>query len=946
MLAEAPVELFLAPEVPDDLFAHPLPDEIADGVVERLKAEADRHWYIDPRRSLAFADRIITIGQNRNDQWQIALGMMARGDALKFMGQSRAAWDTLEEAGRIFQSAGDEVGWARTRIGRLYAGLRLSRVAEALRDAEQAAAIFQRTGEHERLLRLHLTTADLLNSVRRYPQALDLLQSSLTLIQNLGETGQQYESVLLLNIGNTFHWQGQFAQALADYERARALASARGEILNVALAESNISMIYRDRGEWRQALLALERALSDVPDKPNYQAIFKKDIVECYLRLNRNAEARELAREVVLNFRALNDAHDLARTLLKLAVAEAALGGLTDAHRALDEAETLFTKLGALPGAATARLWRGQIALKQGHLARAESLALAAADELKAGGQLLEYASAVLLLGQTTLLAGNPVQAAIAGRTVLDIARQNNLSSLRYAAYTLLGRSAETQGHELRAKRHYRAAMATLSRAHRHLTITLRPTFLEDKRAAQRALIALHLRHGEVGSAFETLERGKAQALLVHLSQQDQLIWRGESDRQLIEELERLRSEHHWYYDLATEPGWQRSDDLRTSVTPEQARAEVATREKRIRAITEQLYLHSGGTVQGVTTASVREIQARLGTDTTLIAYHSDEDALWAFVMTADGLSAQPVPASMAQVGLWISQFHQNTRAALQMEESSPAARPLIQSARRLLRRLYDALITPLGLTATTRRLVFVPTGPLYLLPFHALDDGTTYLLERCEVVVQPAASLLCQPAPRRAPGVLALAHSWNGRLPNALTEAQQIRDWLGGVVYAESTANRAVLRQPPVQVLHIAAHGQHRLDQPELSYLHLADGQLYADDLFQQDLSYELVTLSACETGQAQVVVNDELIGLSRGFLYAGAGALILSLWPVADWAALKLMEPLYRQLRAGVSKAGALRAAQLALLTEHRQRHPAHWAAFQLVGNPAPLSTSPTEL
>ena len=166
------------------------------------------------------------------------------------------------------------------------------------------------------------------------------------------------------------------------------------------------------------------------------------------------------------------------------------------------------------------------------------------------------------------------------------------------------------------------------------------------------------------------------------------------------------------------------------------------------------------------------------------------------------------------------------------------------------------------------------------------------------------------------------------------------VQGLLGGAAYYEEEACRTILRTPPTQVLHIAAHGEHRLDQPDLSYIQLDDGQLYTDDLLQQDLSYELVTLSACETGRANVTAGDELIGLGRGFLYAGAGALIVSLWRVVDDAVIGLMEQVYTGLRAGDSKSAALRNAQLTVYSTDSTLHPAFWGAFQLVGNAGPLS------
>jgi CHAT domain-containing protein len=100
------------------------------------------------------------------------------------------------------------------------------------------------------------------------------------------------------------------------------------------------------------------------------------------------------------------------------------------------------------------------------------------------------------------------------------------------------------------------------------------------------------------------------------------------------------------------------------------------------------------------------------------------------------------------------------------------------------------------------------------------------------------------------------------------------------------------------------------------------------------------LVTLSACETGRAHIAARDELIGLGRGFLYAGAGALVVSLWRVGDEIALPLMRHLYAALCAGASKARALQAAQVAMLAADPELHPALWGPFQLIGDARPLS------
>src|SRR5215217_7599313 len=120
--------------------AQSLSADAAAELVEHLKAEADRHWTINANRSLELADLILRIGQARGDICQMALGTMARGDALKLLGRTETAWETLDHAGRLFQQCGDEIGWARTRIGRLLICVDLNQVEAALEDAALARA--------------------------------------------------------------------------------------------------------------------------------------------------------------------------------------------------------------------------------------------------------------------------------------------------------------------------------------------------------------------------------------------------------------------------------------------------------------------------------------------------------------------------------------------------------------------------------------------------------------------------------------------------------------------------------------------------------------------------------------------------------------------------------------------------------------------------------------
>lgn len=938
------LEQWLADDIPPDLLLTPLPDEAASEVVDCLKEQADRYWFIDPNYSLKYADRIVAIGRARNDKSQVALGFMARGDALKYLGNLQEAWEMLEQAGNMYLSDGNEVGWARTRIGRLHVGLRLNFVPTALAEANRARTIFHNYGEQEKLLRLENNMAYVYTLLGEQQQALRLYHSALAIAVAIGDTGKSHLGLLHMNIGFAHEALGDFPKALVEYEQARDIYISRDETRNIVNIELNIAYIAQAQGHYRQALRLLYSILERGIDQfPLEERAVKQDLTECYLYLNRYFEARDLARQVIDGYRSFHATYDTARTLLHLATAEAELGNFAAALEALDEAAPIFSSLDANTWTMIARLQHGQIALKQGNPSIAMAEALASATYFKSECQQVNYATACLLIGQVSLSSGDFASANSNATEALFIAQRYSVPSLRYSAHLLLGRIAEAQSLTQRAIRCYQAAAATIERVQRGLTITLRSVFLENKGDAWKALIGLFLELGMAERAFEALEQSKSQVLLSYLANREQFHW-AQNDIQsqaLISELDQLRAEYQSFFRLAHQP--PRDLEHANTTQPEDALNAMALRERRMRAITEQLYLRSevSATAKSAPVVSLHDIQGALDDRTLLIEFYSDKNHLWAFVLDRHDCHVHPLPMTVDKLDQWLAQLQGNLAAALKADLRISSARTLTHHGQRILQRFYSKLLEPLALErGEYKRLMIVPYGVLHYLPFNLLYDGSSYLIERFEIVTLPAASLVVHASPKRSPGALVLSHSWDGHLPYTQAEAQLVHSLFGGTLLTNESASRTALQVTPSQVLHIAAHGEHRLDQPDLSYMELADGQLYADDLLQQDLSYELVTLSGCETGRANVAANEELIGIGRGLLYAGAGALILSLWQVTDASTVQLMQYLYSALKTGRSKAAALREAQLFILQQDRQIHPALWGAFQLIGDAKPLS------
>jgi CHAT domain-containing protein len=146
--------------------------------------------------------------------------------------------------------------------------------------------------------------------------------------------------------------------------------------------------------------------------------------------------------------------------------------------------------------------------------------------------------------------------------------------------------------------------------------------------------------------------------------------------------------------------------------------------------------------------------------------------------------------------------------------------------------------------------------------------------------------------------------------------------------------ANEAALRTygPQSKSIHIATHGYFRQDNPMFSSIRLGTSHLSLYDMAHLQLPVDMVVLSGCATGLNVVTPGDELMGLVRGLLQAGARSLVLSLWDVHDDSTKEFMIEFYSRLQTGLSKAEAMQGACVSL--RERRPHPYHWAPFLLIG------------
>jgi CHAT domain-containing protein/predicted LPLAT superfamily acyltransferase len=242
-----------------------------------------------------------------------------------------------------------------------------------------------------------------------------------------------------------------------------------------------------------------------------------------------------------------------------------------------------------------------------------------------------------------------------------------------------------------------------------------------------------------------------------------------------------------------------------------------------------------------------------------------------------------------------------------------------------------------------------VPHGLLHYLPLHALQVDGEYLIDHFPIAYTPSAAVLARVIQRTAEmertgngrGALVLGYTSHERERAVFEgEAVQVAEFFGTEPHLGQEATGALLREKGAQydTLHLSCHGFFDPTDPLASGLQLADGVLTARDIMGLKLNADLVTLSACQTALSEHQPGDELVGLTRALLYAGASSVLVTLWSVDAVAALELMGDFYSRLRGrGGAKveaeAVALREAMLEMRKE--RGHPYYWAPFILVGD-----------
>lgn len=857
-----------------------------------------------------------------------ALADWLAGADAALRGRAAEAVQALDRAYAGLGAAGRSRDAAASQVPKLIALAMLGRIDDALDCGERTRRELLAAGDEAAAGRVEINLGSMLLRQHRYPEAAALYRCAAA---RLARSGDRRHSVMAdIGLATALGWTAEHDEAARIFERAAARVQAHALDDLQPVIDGSRGLLALRRGRHADALRWLEAALRACERRgvPQPLAEARRDLADAYLALNLLPEALALYEQAIGASREAAAPTERAWATMQRGRALAGLGRADAAMRDLVDARAQFEALGHRVGAARAASHGAALALDGGLPAAALGQAEPAAALLAEAGAAGWAAEAALQACRALRLLGRGAEAQRRVDALHAEAEAAGWDETATACLTERGLLARDRGDADAARRWLEQAADALEDRRAGLPADeFRAAYAGDRREAFEALLELALdapaSAGAAARVLEALERSRAPALRLAAGQGERGVPAGTVARQQLD----------W-----SRTAWQRAlalgDTARATELAEQVRAleaELLERRRRARAAAGQ------AAPAGAAPFSAARLQAALAEGQALVAYGWAGGRLAAVVATRTRLQRFELAADEVAVRAEQLRFQVNA-----LRFGAPAgqrhATLLLERAQAHLGALHRLLWAPLAAAVGgAEEVVIVPSGLLHTLPFAALGRDGQALLDQHAVVQTPSAALWCaQARGERPPPQRLLALGLAGEaLPHVRAELQAV-----GAAFAapqlllDAAATRAALARalPGTDVLHLACHGQFRADSPAFSSLTLADGPLALHDIVSLPAPRAAVVLSACETAASRVAPGDEMQGLARGFLLAGAPRVLATLWPVDDSAMARLMAGFYRGWCAGQPPAQALRAAQQALRAE--QAHPYFWAATVLYG------------
>lgn len=935
-----------------------------------------------PREALPRYEHALALYREAGDQQGETTALRSIGVCYRRLGEFQTALEHLEAVLSRTRELGQRQAETKTLNNLGLVCWELGEYGRAIEHLERSIAIAREVGD-VRTQGASLNNLSLVYDEQgNYERSLEQYGRALELHRQIDDV--EAESYTLGNIGGVHLLLGRYRQAMDYYRRALAISEKLGSKPSMSLDLGNLGRCQLGLGQIGEALATFERALELAREAglQKEEADWLKGKAAALMHLGRYGEALTHHREALATYEAAGLKRELIESLNELGTLYVLLGDLGTGETSFRRALGVAREIGYPLGVTLNLMALGDIEWRRQRFEQAAALYGQAFDRAKEADHRAEMAEGIIQLALTHRELEQTEKAREEAAQGLEISQSIGARMLEAQAHYALAQVKGTQGEIDAALRHYASgaeilgplgdpelswrlaygearALESLGRreaavaAYRRAVTVIegvrsqlhqerfRAGYIDDKYQVYVDLVRLLLEMGRVQDAFVFSEKLRARSHLDLLNRGEPPV-RSTAQRQQEQELRgRVRQLQRAIQDEGSLSLPERRQEALTLFSRELAEAERSYQNllDDLRS-SEPAY----AAVRSLAAPSAEEVRPLLPAGTALIEYVIAEQAVLIFVLTPDTLRARTVPIRRLDLQAKV----ELVRDLIARKEGDQWRRPAAS--------LTAALMTPVeeaGWLEGIDTLYLVPHGILHYLPFAFLPRGSgdtqRLLVEDFALAYLPsAADLVHRPQRRVSEATLLALAPRRSRLEHAQQEVRSISRFfprrhllLEGPRATEASFKT---KSGSFSVLHLATHGYFNKLNPLLSWLELEpgggeDGRLEVHEVLALRLAADLITLSACETALgsgyfAEVPAGDDLVGLTRAFLFAGSASVLASLWEVNDRSTLELMEIFYRHLREG-DKAAALATAQREMLhSGGRYAHPYFWAPFTLVG------------
>jgi CHAT domain-containing protein len=925
-----------------------------------LKLEVDRLVHIDLNIASKLVERIEQIAARNPDARAEAFARASRARLLHLRGKHSEANSLYDAAARTLGEHDLTMEAAVVRRQQIDALTELGLYDEAIGVARAARRVLGRAGPVE-LAKLETNIGNIYYRLDRYKQALNRYERARKLLASAGDADMRAH--IDLSRSNILSEMDRPDEALRLLEGAAAVWKRRRQWLMASQAMSKIAYLKFLLGSYSAALAGYYQARErlDGMGSKRLVAWCNLEIAEVLLALNAFTDAGEAAALAQDSFTALRMPYESAQAGLVAGLASMGLSQFDTALTELARSRAAFESQENQTFTAIIDSYLAELAIRQGNTEEATRRAGLSLKIFARQRLVTRMAHCKLLAARAAYAAGDRRKANRLAKACLRSIAGRFAPSVSYLCHNLIGKIARDEGRAGQALSSFRRAVEIVEQMRGGIAADeFKATFLGDKIEVYEDAIRACLDSGDKSSieeAFSLVEAAKSRGLADLLARylrgaRSPRGSRPASRDNEREKLVKLIEELNWYSSHANLE--DERDGQRRAQFADRYSREIARCERQIGLLFRRIEAQ-GATADGaerLRAAMVRELQETLEPDETAVEYFTTEDQISAFVVTREGIqvvralaSKREVEAALAALRFQIEKFNYGPGYADGYFEQ------LNQSTNQYLGLLARYLVSGLESRVKHQRLIVIPHGVLHYVPFHALLNRRGYIIDQFEISYSPSATVLklCREMARQSQtsnpqknnarrGMKLVAVGLSGDdTPAVAGEIKALTSLFPDSVKLtgeRATRDNLIRAAPSANFLHLASHGYFRRDNPMFSFLKLADSNLNFYSLLDLKLNADMVTLSACHTGVNKVFPGDELHGLMRGFLHAGAPSLVASLWATSDRSTAELMKEMYTRISAGASKRAALRSAQLAVKEEYG--HPYYWAPFILMGNP----------